>query len=321
MQDYKKLTEFMLEKKDSFLTNLTGAILPKDTEKIKRMSVEYMESLTKRKGDYMNQLSLLEQDLLKPIFEIIENMNSIDLSYDQKLPEVESNKDIEDETNKRMREMKSFTPAIFGAAAGSTTASIIASKAGMIASKTFWPVLLASAISAFIGKVLFDLYTRYRENKGVVPSSSTKKTKNYKLSRNEAELIFNALLSIGNNVDNALLIYRSHIDILQNDFDKKLENTRIEKQHLDVIEALQSILGNLKSMEMTPRINESIKLIKSTLLSNGFKAVSYSDENAGLFQCKTDDVDSIEEFKPAIIMSNGEKETLILRGGVVLPRK
>ncbi len=314
MQDYKKLTEFMLEKKESFLTNLTGAILPKDTERIKRMSVEFMESLTKRKGDYMNQLSLLEQDLLKPIFEIIENMNSIDLPYDQKLPEVESNNDIEDETNKRMREMKSFTPALFGAAAGSTTASIIASK-------TFWPVLLASAISAFIGKVLFDLYTRYRENKGGVPSSSTKRPKNYKISRNEAELIFNALLSIGNNVDNALLIYRSHIDILQNDFNKKLENTRIEKQHLDVIEALQAILGNLKSMEITPRINESIKLIKSTLLSNGFKAVSYSDENAGLFQCKTDDVDSIEEFKPAIIMTKGEKETLILRGGVVLPRK
>lgn len=311
----------MLEKKESFLSNLTGTILPKDTEKIKRMSVQFMESLTKRKGDYMNQLSLLEQDLLKPIFEIIENMNSIDATFDQNNSQVEPSNNLHDKSNKKKKDMKLITPTLFGVVGGSTTASIIASKAGLMASKSFWSVLIASAISAFIGKVLCDLYIRYKENQEAAPSLTTNKPKYYTLSNNEAELIFNALLSVGKNVDNVLLTYRNHIDILQHDFDKKLKNTRIEKQHLDVIEALQSILGNLTSMEINPRINESIKLIKSTLLSNGFKAVSYSEENAGLFLCKTEDIDHIEEFKPAIIMTNGGKETLVLRGGVVLPNK
>ena len=61
--------------------------------------------------------------------------------------------------------------------------------------------------------------------------------------------------------------------------------------------------------------------VNNSLISQGYKAVHYSSELENLFEVKNGDCAEIEEFKPAIVKTIDEKESLILKGGVVLPHK
>ena len=72
-------------------------------------------------------------------------------------------------------------------------------------------------------------------------------------------------------------------------------------------------------MSNTPVVNDSIKNITQILSKQGFEAVDYSEETKGLFNVKEDDVTAVEQFSPAIIKKDMYKDTLILKGDVVIP--
>ena len=95
----------------------------------------------------------------------------------------------------------------------------------------------------------------------------------------------------------------------------------LDKKYISVLENYQTLLGNLSSMESSPLVQDTIKQINHLLSSQGYKAVHYTDELSNLFDSKIGECTEAEEYKPAILKSADNKETIILKGGVVLPNK
>lgn len=67
MANYKRLAELIADNKGKLCHKLEGLTLPSNADEIKRLCIDYVEHLTRKDSEYMNQLSLLEQDLLSPI--------------------------------------------------------------------------------------------------------------------------------------------------------------------------------------------------------------------------------------------------------------
>lgn len=64
MTNYKKLAKLIADNRGKLYHKLVGLTLPSNADEIKRLCIDYVEHLTRKESEYMNQLSLLEQDLL-----------------------------------------------------------------------------------------------------------------------------------------------------------------------------------------------------------------------------------------------------------------
>lgn len=74
-------------------------------------------------------------------------------------------------------------------------------------------------------------------------------------------------------------------------------------------------------MGNSPVVKDSIKNINQILSKQGFEALDYTEGAKGLFNVKEDDINTVEQFTPAIIKKNASKVSLILKGDVVVPTK
>ena len=73
-------------------------------------------------------------------------------------------------------------------------------------------------------------------------------------------------------------------------------------------------------MDDSPIVSDCIRKITQTLQKQGFKSIDFSYDVIGLFNTKEEDVEKIEQFTPAIVKISNSKETLILKGDVVIPK-
>lgn len=314
MAEYKKLSLLISENKGDLCSRLEGLSLPSDAETIKQLCVDYVGTLTRKDAEYMNQLSLLEQDLLSPVLKVMDTLYSSDIELSQKVSSILTQEKFQRPTSKIQTNKKSITkeygPVIAGAAGGTILATLC--------KPSSWGVILfGSVISAIVGKVLYGLYV----DNNVIDehSNSLNDFPEYKLSRNDVTNIVNGLITAGECVDKVLLTYRKHLEILKDDYDRMESTFDLEKKYIGVLECYQSLLGNLKDMDPSPVVSDSIRKIIQLLQKQGFKVIDYTKDVKGLFNIKEDDVESEEQYSPAIVKISSGKEILILKGDVVIP--
>lgn len=313
MAEYKKLSLLISENKGDLCCRLEGLSLPSDAETIKQLCIDYISALTRKDAEYMNQLSLLEQDLLSPVLNVMDTLYSSDIELSQKVSSILTQEKFQhpDKTQTNKKSItKEFGPAIAGSAGGTILAALC--KPGS------WGVILfGSVISGIVGKVLYGLYV---DNNVIdVHSNSLNDFPKYELNRNDVTNIVNGLITAGKCVDKVLLTYRKHLEILKDDYDRMESTFELEKKYIGVLECYQSLLGNLKEMAPSPLVSDSIKKIIQLLQKQGFKAIDYTEDVKGLFNIKEDDVESEEQYSPAIVKISSGKEMLILKGDVVIP--
>ena len=317
MSNYISLKQLIVNNKKAMCRKISGLSVPSDAEKIKLLCIDFVNSITKKDAEYMMQLSLLEQDLIFPVLKVMDTIYASDIELSKKISLAFSQQ--KQQTPKSIRKKtepslaKEYGPALAGAAGGTLLATIC--------KPTSWGVILmGSVISAIIGKVLYGLYIDKDNNViaqyGDIPASN----KEYMLTEEDAENIYNALVSAGECIDKVLLTYRKHLGILENDFKKKEETYDLEKKYLGVLECYQALLGNLSDMDNSPVVSDSVRKIIQTLQKQGFKPIDYSQDVAGLFNMKEEDVEDAEQFTPAIVKISDNKETLILKGDVIIPK-
>ena len=316
MADYKKLSQLILENKRDLCSKLEGLSLPSDAEEIKQLCIEYVGALTRKDAEYMNQLSLLEQDLLSPILKVMDTMYSPDIELSQQVSSFLSKERERMHQNSQRTSKKSISkeygPAIVGAAGGTLLATIC--------KPSSWGVILfGSVISAIIGKVLYSLYVDNNDNVIAEVGDADMHFPEYELTYGDINNIVNGLGTAGECIDKVLLTYRRHLDIVQDEYSHKVASFNLDKKYIGILECYQTILGNLCSMEPTPIVKDTIKQITNSLVGQGYKAIHYTEDIKNLFEIKIGDSPEIEEFKPAIVKNVDNKETLILKGEVVLP--
>lgn len=320
MTHYKKLAELISDNKDKLLHKLEGLTLPSNADEIKRLCIDYVEYLTRKDSEYMNQLSLLEQDLLSPVLKVMETLYGSDIELSKKVSSLLA-KEVTPRVSSPVRKSnqtltkkygKKYGPALAGVAGGTLLATMCKpSSCGVI--------LLGSVVSVIIGKILYCLFVDKIDSTITEFGGTKMKYPEYPISSTDANSIIKGLEIAGDCIDKVLLTYRKHLDILNDDFKKKEETYNLEKKYIGVLESFQTLLGNLSDMSNTPVVNDSIKNITQILSKQGFEAVDYSEETKGLFNVKEDDVTAVEQFSPAIIKKDMYKDTLILKGDVVIP--
>lgn len=133
--------------------------------------------------------------------------------------------------------------------------------------------------------------------------------------------IIKHLVSVAEYVDQTLLTYRNHLDILQHDKLDEIASYSLDRRYSDVLECLQISLGNLQSMEQAEIVEDTVKYINRLLSCHGYKSIHYSEETRDLFDIRTDDNCSApDEFFPAIVKIDEGREILVLKGKVVLSK-
>lgn len=316
MANYKKLTQLISDNKGDLVRKLEGCSLPSDAEKIKQFCIEYVGSLTRKNAEYMNQLSLLEQDLLSPVLKVMDTIYASDIELSGKANSMHSKEKRPQSANRKVSSKESFFkeygPALAGAAGGTLLASIC--------KPSSWGVILfGSVISVIIGKVLYSLYI---DNNNVVAESGDNNVSypEYKLTSIDVNNIVKGLETAGECIDKVLLTYRSHLAILQDEYSHKMESFNLDKKYIGILECYQTILGNLSSMGTSPIVKDTIKQVNLSLAGQGYKAVHYSEDIENLFEINIGICQEPNEFKPAILKKCENRETLILKGEVVIPK-
>lgn len=316
MADYKKLALLISENKRELCAKLEGLSLPSDADKIKQLCIDYVGTLTRKDAEYMNQLSLLEQDLLSPVLRVMDTLYSSDIELSQKVSSLLSKKGKQpcnQQSQSKNSISKEYGPALVGAAGGTLLATIC--------KPSSWGVILfGSVISAIIGKVLYSLYLDNNNNVIAEVGEADVHYPEYKLTNVDVNNIVKGLEAAGECIDKVLLTYRRHLEIVQDEYSHKIESFNLDKKYIGILECYQTILGNISSMEITPVVKDTIKQINNSLSGQGFKAVHYSEDFQNLFDVRIGDIPEPEEFKPAILKYSDKKEILILKGEVVLPQ-
>lgn len=325
MVGYKKLSELITENSSELKEQLKGKKLPKDAESIQKLCVNYVGRLTSKDSYYMKQLSLLEQDLLMPVLKVMDTLYATDMDLSKKISGTMSPdmckmsdsqfKEIGQGQNKSIckKYRKEYAPALIGATGGTIIGSLFKPNSWSI-------ILLSSVISAIVGKVLYDLYVDKKNRDSISEVGKNKDLiSEYRLTLVDVENIIKGLEAVGDCVDKVLLIYRKHIEILQNNYAKEKLNFSLDKKYIEVLECFQTILGNLESNEKTPMVKDSIKQIVNTLANQGYKVVHYSEQTRMYFKESTREGDvDVEEFKPAILRESDGEFNVVLRGNVLI---
>ncbi len=316
MTNYKKLAKLIADNRGKLYHKLVGLTLPSNADEIKRLCIDYVEHLTRKESEYMNQLSLLEQDLLSPILKVMETLYSSDIELSEKVSSLIAKEKVQPKristkaSNKTIS--KEYGPTLAGAAGGTLLATICKPNSWGV-------ILLGSVVSAIISKVLYRLYidksNTLEDEKAIINFPE------YSLDSTDVDNIIKGLEISGDCIDKVLLTYRRHLDILNDDFKKKEETFNLEKKYIGVLESFQTLLGNLSDMGNSPVVKDCTKNIHQILSKQGFESIDYTEETKGLFNVKEEDINTVEQFTPAIIKKNTPKVSLILKGDVVIPRK
>lgn len=326
MAEYKKLSLLISDNSEGLRKQLLGKKLPVDAESIQQLCVNYVGKLTAKDSVYMNQLSLLEQDLLTPVLKVMDTLYASDMELSKKvsdsmrnvISQMEAHQHVkvghDPEASIAKKYGKEYTPAFVGAAGGTIIGSLC--RPG-----SWGVILLGSVISAIVGKVLYDLYIDNSDGEIIAEVGKAKTiAPEYQLRSSDVENIVAGLVSAGDCVDNVLLIYRRHIEILQEKHGKDIGDCSLDKKFVDILECLQTVIGNLESSEKTPIVKDSIKQIVNALANQGFKVVHYSNQDRAYFEENPGDCEDYEEFKPAILRIGTEGGNAVLKGEVLIAK-
>ncbi len=320
MLSYKPLSQLIIENKESLTTQLVGKYNHSDVDYIRQACIEYIHSLTKKNSEYMNQLSLLEQDVVSPALSIFEKLPIKlmrgNISKNGPIPHFNTN-EINDSYVSSNNLLVGY---IISAICGAIGALCI----GGVSLLSF---VVGISIGAIIGLLLGFVCVKYIKKRYKLLHIQThcindsKLNNSYIISIDDVNYIIDFLSNSAKSIDNILNTYRSHIEQLIREHKQLLDKNSLDTNYRDIIETLQYVLGNISYAAESngALIDDTIRRISSSLMHHGYKVIHYSEDVKAMFQIEFRDTSTIDEFKPAIVKVVDGKEYLIYRGAVVLP--
>lgn len=316
MLSYKPLSQLIIENKDILTTQLVGKDIHGDVDCIKQSCIEYIHSLTQKDSEYMNQLSLLEQDMVSPAISMFRNLpirSVLDNLSNNTLPPHTGTNEI---SVKNTPNNNLFIGYIVAGICGAIVALFIAGTS-----------LLSVAVGITTGALIVLLIGYVCIKKLKIQSKSANGINDsilgnpHRISVDDVNCIINSLSNSAKSIDGILNTYRSHIEQLIKEHKQFLDKNTLDNNFKDVIETLQYVLGNMSCVTGTDEalIKDTMRRISSSLMHHGYKVIHYSEEVKALFQVEIRQISTIDEFKPAIVKVVEGKEYLVCKGAVVLP--
>lgn len=320
MLSYKPLSLLIIENKEILITQLVGKDIHRDVDCIKQCCIEYIHSLTQKDSEYMNQLSLLEQDMVSPalakfrnlpIGSILVNPSNNALALHSGTNETSVNNTL---SNNLL--IGYIVAAICGAIA-----------ALFIGGASLLSVAIGITTGAIIGFLIGYVCIKSVKKETKIQSKSADGIHDslladpHRLSVYDVNCIISSLSDSAISIDSILNTYRSHIEQLIKEHKQLLDKSTLDNNFKDILETLQYVLGNMACVTGNDEalIKDTMRRISSSLMHHGYKVIHYSEEVKALFQVEIRQISTIDEFKPAIVKVVAGKEYLICKGAVVLP--
>lgn len=313
MLSYKPLSQIVIENKELLTAQLVGNYNTSDVNSVRQICKQYVHSLTNKDSEYMNQLSLLEQDVVSPALSMFK-----ELPIEEILVDIYNNARALHFNTKQIGDndiptYKFLIGHIISATCGAIVASFICGES-IIAG-----IIVGLIIGSLLGFVFFwHIKKKYKLSNCI---SGQELDDSHELSIDDVNCIIDYLSQSVASIDDILNIYRSHIKQLIEDNKQLLDRNTLDEHYKDVIETLQYVLGNISFIkEVDPALsNDTIRRISSSLAHHGYKIIHFSEDAKALFQIETRQTTTLDEFKPAIVKIVNGKEYLICEGAVVLP--
>ena len=320
MLSYKPISQLIIEKKEILKTQLVGKDIHGDVDCIKQSCIEYIHSLTQKDSEYMNQLSLLEQDMVSPAISMFRNLPIglvlVNLSDNALSPYTGTDEISVKNTPDNNLIIGYIVAAICGAIG-----------ALFIGGTSLLSVTVGITIGAMLGLLIGYVCIKDVKNKLKIQSKTANGINDSilgnpnRLSVDDVNCIINSLSNYAKSIDGIVNTYRSHIEQLIKEHKQLLDKNTLDNKFKDVLETLQYVLGNMSCVAGADEalIKDTMRRISSSLMHHGYKVIHYSEEVKALFQVEIRQISTIDEFKPAIVKVVEGKEYLVCKGAVVLP--
>lgn len=320
MPGYKPLSQLIFENKEILMAQLVGKYIHRDIEHIRQSCIEYLHSLTQKDSEYMNQLSLLEQDIVSSALSMFRNLPIESILVNLSNNALALHTGANERSVKNMPSNNLLIGYIVAAISGAIGALFVG---GASLLSVAVGITTGVIIGLLIGYVCIkNVKKKFKiQNKSANGINDSILNNSHRLSVDNVNYIISSLSDSAKSIDSILNTYRSHIEQLIKDHKQLLDKSTLDNNFKDVLETLQYVIGNMSYVAGTDEalINDTMRRISSSLMHHGYKVIHYSEDVKALFQVEFRRTPTMDEFKPAIVKVVDGKEYLICRGAVVLP--
>lgn len=322
----KKLAQLFEENKEQLYEKLQELYLPQDKEKIQKICIDFTESLWSSKSEYMQNITLPEQDIVKPMLKLIKVLQptvSVDWNEIAESIIVSETEEAEEVNNKMP-----FVSRKEGITVGAT--SVTAGAISAVMGGGIIALLISSVVGAAIGvvlvKILDDEKEKQPKQKAVRKKNIPAQSQNVQLSSEDIELLVGKISEAVTCVDDLLDMYRYHLKAIEEELKRQKAEFTLPKKYSTLTRWLQEELA--RDILDEQRKGENIfvdnlsKQLKKSFIAEGYKLIyDFSNEEfKNYFEYRNSDEVTVEELSyPAIIET--ETNNIVKYGVVLIPQK
>jgi hypothetical protein len=308
-----KLIQLFEENKGQLYNELQALKLPRDREKIQKICIDFSESLWSAKSEYMQNITLPEQDIVKPMLKLIKVLQpAVSIDWNETEKPVFASETEEAKGNLFLSPKEGIAIGATAITAGAISAVI---GGGMIA--FFVGSIVGVAVGIIIVKILEDKEQQAKQKTA---------TREMQLSLNDIELLVGKTSEAVACVDDLLDMYRYHLRAIEAEFERLKAGFTLPKKYPTLIQWLQEELARDILYEQRKGenafVNNIDRRMKRVLVAEGYKLIYdfSSEEFKNYFEYRdSDEVRQEELCYPAIIEM--KTNSIVKYGVVLIPQK
>lgn len=282
------LSSIFNETKSELASALAGLSLPKDSQEVQSRISAYLNQVCDENNEFRQNLTQSEDYILQAALSMLSAQRDM-VSALSSSPKVESTTSTAEQTTlenapKSIQNSlaKASVPAgnaLMGAGGGALIGKIVLGGWGAV-------------FGAIAGTALVLYLAQQPHAKSVEPARQLKASPDTAVEVKivetpvNTEALLNVVEQLCESLDNLILTFRAQIQRVINKYESQ-EKPTIEREYLDLLEKIQSLLGayaiSTESEIRSKRIDQRIELLEESLENYDLKAVVYDGQNDTLF--------------------------------------
>lgn len=250
------LTELFGVRKESFKDSVRK-LSKTDIAGLENLSKQTVDDIFYGTGDYMKQLSVMEQDIVAPVVSI---MNTAVPKGEEQDPDIS--------VQEKARKRRMADPEDYASVGITSVASGIL---GIWAGLGFLPTILLSAVSGMAVHYAYSSIARQKRN--------TEESQSVCFSAQDAEAICAGFEDIFRKVDELVKIHNTQVEWFKAEKEKYIESSVLHNRYPAILECLQDLLSESWSNPDNDFARFSAKKINRALRASGYEPVVFDGDN------------------------------------------
>lgn len=314
MSQHLTLSSIFEATKGELANSLTGLSLPKDSDKVQTVIVDYLNKVCDEDSEYRQNLTQSEDYILQAALSMLNAQRALVASFDCK-PKitVSMGNSKTDRPNNSLESSYTMT----------TSGSFIGAGGGALVGK-----LLLGGWGAVFGAIAGTAVALYLSQKA--PKTNVKDLTKGSTTQPEVKIIdtpvdtdglLSVIAQICDSLDNLMATFRAQIQRVVHKYESQ-EKPTIERNFRTLLESIQSLIGYKRGHspeedKYVAKLQTRVEDLAEILDNYDLEAVDYTADRADWFEAvESKNAMELKMVAPAIVKANN----VILKGKIFIPK-